>query len=171
MKLIITGYADHGKDTACEYLRDTFGFTFESSSEFCNERAVFPGLKDKYGYQSPEECFADKDNHRAEWHQLIASYNTPDKAKLGKEILSENDMYCGLRCRIELEALRLAIPNILVIWIDASERLPPEPTSSISIVAADANFIVPNNTDLKEFQDRLLFLIGTLADIRNENPA
>jgi len=32
VKLMIMDHARHGKDTVCEILRDTYGFTFESSS-------------------------------------------------------------------------------------------------------------------------------------------
>ena len=81
-KIIVLGYARHGKDSVCELLA-RHGYTFKSSSLFACEKVVYPALKDKYGYESIEACYQDRVNHRKEWFDLIAQYNTPDLTKLG----------------------------------------------------------------------------------------
>jgi hypothetical protein len=43
---MIMGHARHGKDTVCEILRDTYGFTFESSSMAAARYAIYPVLQD-----------------------------------------------------------------------------------------------------------------------------
>jgi hypothetical protein len=49
-KLLVIGHGRHGKDTVCEFLRDDYGYSFESSSQFCSKLFIYDNLKDKYGY-------------------------------------------------------------------------------------------------------------------------
>lgn len=152
MKFMICGYGRHGKDTVCEILRDIFNFTFISSSEACCEEVLFPGLKDLYGYKTPQECYDDRHNHRVEWFELIKSYNEEggDLSKLAKIIYKNNDIYCGIR-RIE-EFLDIKNKNLfdISIWVDASKRLLPEDVSSITVMKEDCDYILDNNGSLDD---------------------
>ena len=144
---MLMGYARHGKDSVLDLLRE-IGFTAINSSEYVNEHAVFPYLKDKYGYNTPEECFIDRVNHRAEWMQLINAYNTPDLARMSKGIFSECDIYAGIRNADEFkEAKRQKLFNY-AIWVDASERMPPEPNDSCTVRPEMADLIIHNNGPL-----------------------
>lgn len=150
-KLIITGYAKSGKDTLCDMLVKQ-GHSFKSSSDFVNERAVYPVLKEVYGYKSPEECFADRINHREEWFNLIYNYNSADPAKLGRELFKEYSIYCGLRNIIEFEALVKEF-NPLTIWIDATKRLgKTETIHSITIRPEDCDIVINNNKSLEHLE-------------------
>lgn len=150
-KLIITGYARHGKDTLCEILRDRHGFSFESSSQIANEEVIYPVLAPKYGYNSLEECYADRVNHRDEWFNLICEYNKPDLARLGRKIFEKYDIYCGLRNRYELTAMKIGWMYNFVIWVDAEERLQTvEDSSSMTIKRSDADIVIKNNGDLND---------------------
>ena len=60
-RLVVTGHGRHGKDTVSEMLRDRYGFTFISSSEFAADRVVFPQFIDRY--KSVEECFQSRQFH------------------------------------------------------------------------------------------------------------
>ncbi len=102
--LLIVGHGRHGKDTLAESWRDTFGMAFESSSYACAEIFIFEALKDKYGYKNLQECFDDRSNHRAEWHDMIAAYNTPEKSRLGQEIVDRTGCYVGMRNNEEIQA-------------------------------------------------------------------
>jgi len=139
-KLMIIGYAGHGKDTVCEILKDKYGFKFKSSSEVALHEVIYPALKDKYGYSSPEECFEDRVNHRAEWYELIKEYNKEDKTKLARLIYADNDIYCGIRSIEELEAVSNAGLYDYLVWVDAYPRTDVEPIDSCNIRMHATNF-------------------------------
>jgi hypothetical protein len=71
IKLMILGSARHGKDSMAEILRDEFGMTFESSSQAASDIFLYDLMKEKYGYETSEECFEDRHNHRQEWYEAI----------------------------------------------------------------------------------------------------
>lgn len=168
-KLVITGYANHGKDTTSEFFRRVGNYKFKSSSEFAGEKVVYPVLKEKYGYQTFQECFDDRMNHRSEWFQLIRSYNADDLSRLGREIFEENDIYCGLRNITELESLIADGLIDKVIWVDASKRKDAENKLSITITPADADIIIQNNGTREELYDSVVGLIYHLEKLYGEN--
>ena len=158
IKLLLIGSASHGKDTLAEILRDEFGLSFISSSQACADIFIYDALKDKYGYKTPEECFLDRVNHRPEWYQMICDYNKDDRAKLAKEILKYNNTYVGMRDHDEIEECRKQGLFDLIIWVDASKRLPKEDSSSFNITTADADIIIENNETLEQFRMKALRL-------------
>lgn len=149
------GWARHGKDTVCEMLSRKYGFNFVSSSYFCADRVLFPILKDRYGYASVQECYADRSNHRSEWFEAIHKFNTPDLGKLGRAILSEYDIYCGIRNAREFHALRNSNAFDVSIWVDASLRHEREELSSCTVEPWMADFILDNNGTLEELETNL----------------
>ena len=151
-RVYICAHGRHGKTSAAEFLSKEFGLTYSDSSKFACERAVFPTLRDKYHYKSVEECHADRHNHRAEWHELIAEYCNPPE-RLSYEIFATNQIYVGIRSARELAAARHLAD--LVIWIDASGRRPAEGEDSNKITPDMCDIIIPNNGDESEFHDRL----------------
>ena len=153
-KLIIIGHARHGKDTVAEFLAKKLDLKFKGSSEICAE-FVFEKLKDKYGYRSVKKCFNDRAHHRAEWHNIIAEYCKDDKARLGKLIFEENDIYCGIRAKDELEAV-MAEFDCMVLWVDASKRMPLEPVDSMQLNFDPERFdYLDNNGTLEELLEQL----------------
>jgi dephospho-CoA kinase len=156
--LLIIGHARHGKDTLAEIFQEHYGFTFSSSSQAAADIFIYDLLKDKYGYTTPEECFENRVNHRQEWYELITGYNKIDKAKLGREIVNKTGCYIGMRDYDEIiECLNQNIFD-LIIWVDASKRLPLEPRSSFNIDMTIADIIVDNNDSLENFQRRAINL-------------
>ena len=103
MKLLILGNARHGKDTLAELFQEHFGLTFMSSSQASADFFLYDQLKDKYGYNSPEECFNDRVNHRDEWYLAICDYNKDNRARLATDILSKTDCYVGMRDKAEFD--------------------------------------------------------------------
>ena len=161
IRLLIIGAARWGKDSLAEILFENFGLKYISSSQACADIFIYNELKDKYGYKTPEECFNDRVNHRQEWYEMICDYNKDDKARLAKEILKYNNTYVGMRDSSEIkECLKQGLFD-LVIWVDASKRLPREDTSSFNITEADADIIIENNSTFEEFKEKVLRL-GTL---------
>ena len=161
-KLLIIGNMRHGKDTMAEILQSEFGMKFKSSSEAAAEIFIYDELKEKYGYETPFECFEDRVNHRSEWYNLICGYNLEDKAKLAKGILEHADCYVGMRDSGEIkECIKQKLFD-LIIWVDASERLPLEDTSSFNITKSDADVIIENNDTFEEFKEKVIRLGNAL---------
>lgn len=161
-KLLIIGHGRHGKDTVCEILRDSYGYSFESSSQFCSKLFIFDQLKDKYGYINEEHCYADRHNHRAEWYDAICDYNVPDAARLGREIFKHHDIYCGLRNKREFFAMKNTGVFDHAIWVDRSDHLPLEPVSSMSLKHWMADFTIDNNGTLDDLHYNVHQLAGYL---------
>ena len=164
IKLCIVGHCRHGKDSLAEILNEEFGYTFESSSQSAANIFLYVLLKDKYDYKTPEECFEDRVNHRQEWYEAICEYNKDDKARLAKGILERSDAYIGMRDREEIEeCMRQGIFD-LIIWVDASERLPMEDASSFNIDKSCADIIIENNNDYESFKKSVIRLGKTLLN-------
>lgn len=151
-KLYICGHGRHGKTSAAKYLRDNFNCTFADSSRFACQKAVFPKLKDKYGYRTVEECYGDRHNHRAEWHDLIAEY-CDNPSRLSEEIFDVSDIYVGIRSARELEESKHL--SALVIWVDACGRIPPESSDSNKVTPSMCDVILTNNGTEDEFHEKL----------------
>lgn len=163
-RLLIIGYGRHGKDTVCEYLHDVHGYTFESSSRFCSKKFIFDMLKDKYGYANEEECFNDRHNHREEWYNAICAYNVDDDAKLGREMFSEYDIYCGLRNKAEFHAMKNEGTFDYAIWVDRSDHLPPESKESMTLEQWMADYTIDNNGTLQDLYRNTDVLMKRLQD-------
>lgn len=155
----------HGKDTLAELLNENFGLKFVSSSQAAADIFIYDELKDNYGYNTPEECFIDRVNHRAEWYDLICEYNKADKARLAKGILEMADCYVGMRDRDEINECKKQGLFDLIIWVDASERLPLESPESFNIDKSQADIVVDNNGTFEEFKDRVFRLGNVLYGI------
>jgi len=151
-KLLVIGHGRHGKDTVCEILRDKYDYSFESSSQFCSKLFIYDMLKEKYNYNSEEECYNDRHNHRAEWYNAICDYNVPDAAKLGREIFKAHDIYCGLRNKREFFAMQNTGVFDYAVWVDRSKYLMPESKDSMSLEQWMADFTIDNNGSLDDLK-------------------
>lgn len=134
-KILILGYARHGKDTFANYLSSLIDVKLMSSSKFANESIIYPWFKERFPgyYTDADACFADRGNWRPQWHKLIADYNTPDRTRLARKILQLNDGYIGMRCIHEVKACLEAKLFQRVYWVDASRREPKEDSRSNSV--------------------------------------
>ncbi len=173
--ILIIGHARHGKDTMAERLRDKYDLRFTSSSLFCAERVIWPLLKDMQFqnqflkglskdrdkivealnqmdlvYESVEECFDDRSTYRTVWYEAIKAFNKPDPTTLARAILEDHDVYCGLRSSTELHACRNADVFNHIIWVDASQRVGPEPRSSCTVEPWMADYVVDANGSIEE---------------------
>lgn len=156
-KILILGWARHGKDTVAEILRDNHGFQFESSSHFCAEHVCRPAMAELgITYDSLEECYADRVNHRATWYEAIKAYNGEDPARLAKGILEHGDIYVGMRSAYEFAEARKLFDHIW--WVEATGRgLPPEPRDSMDIDPEPGFTLINNNGTL----DDLYYEVGS----------
>jgi len=161
-KLLVIGHGRHGKDTVCELLRDRYSYSFESSSQFCSKLFIYNQLKDKYGYSSEEQCYADRHNHRAEWYDAICNFNVPDGATLGRAIFKQHDIYCGLRNKKEYHAMKNSGVFDYAVWVDRSEHLPPEAKSSMSLEQWMSDFTIDNNGTLEDLEFNVQQLMNNI---------
>ncbi len=166
-KILILGYGRHGKDTAAEYLRDAYGLRFTSSSLFCAEHVVLPYMRTlQFGYASPQDCFEDRHNNRGLWYEAISKFNREDPTRLARAIFEDHDVYCGLRSRRELNAVKNAGLADHVLWVDRMDREPEEDRSSCDVEPWMADFVVDNNgtpEDMKGNLDVLMERLGLRA--------
>ena len=132
-KILVLGYARHGKDTAAKrYTANNPGTRFSSSSWFAANHFIFKQLCALgYGYLSVQECYDDRRNHRKLWHALIARYNADDPTRLARHLLKRNDIYVGMRAKREVQACFSAGLFDLCYWVDASQREGPESAESM----------------------------------------
>lgn len=155
-RLMVLGHARHGKDSVCDILRDEYGLTFQSSSHFVAERAVRPYLAARgVHYTNFAAMYADRVNRRSDWFDAIAAYNAEDPARLGRELFELFDIYCGLRNVEEFKRLKADGVIDFTIWVDASKRLPFEPSSSMTLSSDCADHIIDNNGPLEELRSKV----------------
>jgi hypothetical protein len=157
-KILIIGHKRHGKDTTAEMLRDQFGFSFKSSSQAASEIFIYNVLKELYGYQTPEECFEDRDNHREEWYKLICDFNKEDKSALAKVIMARNDIYVGMRDDRECGVcIREGIFDLVIGVFDPRKELESEESMKINIWE-QSDIILSNAGTLDDLKRKVLKL-------------
>ena len=165
MKILIIGHARHGKDTVAEMIEEEFGLSFLSSSMACAEIFIYNELKVKYGYESFEECFEDRMNHREEWYNMICDYNKDDAARLAKAITSKNDMYVGMRDDREINKSRKDGVFDYIIGV-FDPRKPLEPKESFNIdLWKQSDVIIPNAQGLDELRTRIIKVMSPMMQI------
>lgn len=162
-RLCIIGHGRSGKDTAAEILGNLYGFTYDCSSMAAAKIFIYEELRDEYGYQSFEECYEDRHNHRALWYDMITGYNSTNPARLAGEIMKNSDIYVGMRSRRELQESKHRGLFDLVIWIDASLRVPDESPDSFNIGRDAADIVVDNNGTEIDFYNRIKALGAILS--------
>lgn len=160
MKLLIIGHARHGKDTVADLLNQLYGLRFVSSSYFAADKVIRPALAAcDVVYDTLEECYADRMNHRAFWYEAIKAYNRGGSSRLAEAILVDHDMYVGMRSAAEYQASKHMFDKVL--WVDARGRgLPPEPLSSMDIeFNPEEMLLVENNGTLADLAETLQNLL------------
>lgn len=164
-KILVMGYARHGKDTAADMIAQRYGLSFTSSSMFCAEHVMMPHFeKHLMKYDSVEACYEDRINWRDTWYTTIRDYNRPDATALGRAIFEKHDIYCGLRSRAEFDALKNTGAFDISVWVDAQDRgLPPESNDSCTVRPWMVDYVVDNggsegdlHFNIKQLLDRVL---------------
>src|SRR5262249_16104405 len=109
-------------------------------------------------------------NHRHAWFEQIKAYNTPDGARLARELYQTHDIYVGIRNPIELEAIKAERLYDYSIWVDRSEHVPPEPEACNKMKPGMANFILDNNATLAQQEIRTRALYRDLVSLEHAIP-
>lgn len=157
-RICIIGHARHGKDTVAEIIHKHTGLTFLSSSMASAQIFIYDLLKAKYGYQTFEECFQDRMNHRKEWHDLICEFNKDDPSRLARHIMAISDIYVGMRSNLEIQECKQHKTFNLVIGVfDPSKPLEPNDSFDIDIWK-ESDFIMIAQKDMKKLEYNVMRL-------------
>lgn len=155
MKTLILGQGRHGKDTVAEILRDEFGLSFQSSSSAALD-AIWPALESSRGFTCKEFAYNERHDDRQLWYELIKLLNYSDKSTLCREILSNNDLYVGMRDNEEYEASKHLFD--IILYVDASDRVKVlDPTMRIPY-NEDSMIKIDNNGTEKELKAKVIEL-------------
>ena len=160
-KVLILGHGRHGKDTVAAVLAQ-YGLSGSSSSQFV-AGYVRNYLQDRaiVYYPDPYLAWEDRHNFRASWRAAIDEYNREDPARLTREILSYDDVYTGMRTIREYEAAKDLFD--VVLWVDASERLPLEPSTSMELeYCSETMRYLNNNGTVDELIEQIDYLVEDL---------
>lgn len=175
LNIVVTGWKGCGKGTVSKMLAEKLQCETMSSSWLACDLFIFDKLKDKYGYATKEECFADRINRRAEWYELIKEYNGYDGAALAKKLFEVANIYDGVRDLDELYAMKLDGIVDYVIWVDGYERTgQQEDESSMNVTMEHCDFIIDNNGSEEELCGYIQTVVDILENkmtrLRNEIP-
>lgn len=152
-KLMVCGYGRHGKDTVCEILRDNHGYTFKSSSMSALDAAIWPIMKGYYA--TKDECYEDRGNWRVLWYELIRRYNHNDLSRLARIVYSDFDIYCGIRSAAEFATVESQCLFKYSVWVDASDRKPPEGIGSMTVTQSMCDYTIYNNGTIDDLERRV----------------
>ena len=147
--ILVLGHKDHGKGTFIKYANEFFGIPGISSSVFMNDFVVFPKLAPLYGYQTPAECYVDRDAHRPEWFNIIADAN-PTGIETATSLLVDHVAYDGMRNDFEYDACDRAGIFHMQFWVDAAQRKPLESEKSMKIKYNPQKMILVDNNGPEE---------------------
>lgn len=157
LKILILGDARHGKDTMAEMINKNFGLTHLSSSVAALRIFLFDVLRDKYNleYNSLEEAYEDRVNHRDKWFNEICDYNKEDPIRLTKEILKQADMYVGLRDYKEVEKAIEENQFDYIFGIFDPRKPRESKASNTADVFKYSDIVIINNEGLDELEEKI----------------
>lgn len=147
--ILILGKGRHGKDSFSELLvKELPELTFTSSSWALAE-LIYEDIG-KSLYPDVKSCFDDRHNCRETWYRWVCQYNTPDKSRLTREILSKSNCYVGQRDLEEYQASKHLFH--FIFYVDASKRVAyVDETMKIPYNSKEMIF-VDNSLDLENLQ-------------------
>lgn len=157
-KLLVLGHGRHGKDTACEMIKE-LGYTYRPTSKLLSDLFIFDYLKETHGYKNSEDCYNDRHNHRSIWYKLIQDYCRDDLTRLGKQVFAQYNVYCGLRDFKQLDAMRKSQVFDYAIWVDRSSVVPQEPSTSMTIHQSMCDFMIDNNADTEHLKKNIVSIL------------
>ena len=176
--LIITGHADHGKDEVCLLLKERQeglgSYNSNGSSFYVYDKYIFPKYRDSECFKARNipSTYADgykalKENeNRKFFYDLIVEYNGNDLTRTAREILSDVNIYNGIRNIDEYSNAKKAGLFDYSIWVDAEQRIGiPEDCKDITVTKQDMDFVLNNNGSLEALStnlNKLMFYIESL---------
>ena len=161
-RFLVAGNSRSGKDTFAEAMvKHAGGFLrAKSSSMMALEVFLYDRLVGHYGlgYNSLEEAFEDRFNHREIWFNEITAYNDGDRTRLATKIFESNNIYVGMRNR---EEFRICRPLVnLAIWVDSDRGFEHD---GDQVSRDDCDIVIPNFEGLEDLDYRAWRLIQIIS--------
>lgn len=155
-KLIITGYADHGKTTVGEILRDKYGFRMIDATDFIIDNILIPNGM----YKTSEEAYENKFEDRQLWYEAVNVYNKDNPSRLCETLFeSGSDLHVGMRNEIELQDAKAKL-DVKVLWVQ-DNRKEPESSASCSVHSGMADYIIDNSGSLEDLEKEITKFMST----------
>ena len=152
MKIGICGMGRAGKDTAAEFLRDEYGLRYTHGTSRSAAMIVWVAMtKRGINYDTVDECFDDRRNHRELWAKIIGRHNAGEPTRMYRECLAHQDILTGIRWRNEFAACKAA--GICDVWLWISRPGCIDPTCEIR--ASDCDVVIRNDGTLDQFKVEL----------------
>jgi hypothetical protein len=104
-------------------------------------------------------ALSQRHERRAYWRALGDELRAHDPAFLVRQLLTGTNIICGVRARIEMQAIRDERMLDIVYWIDRP-GIPEDPTLEFGPELCDV--IVPNWWDLPSYHQRWRTIAGSL---------
>ena len=119
MKISISGFGEHGKDTLAIMFKTVSTLNYTKSTSAYVKTEMFQYMLGRGAtYKDEEECYNDRSNHRELWAEYIDEFNKNDPVALYKRCLAEQDILTGVRRRREFNAVMKLNVIDLAIWVD-----------------------------------------------------
>lgn len=134
--VLILGEGGHGKTTFAKALCEASGLRYLDSSEVALDTVIMPALEamGAYKWNERDRGYAERRPWRVLWGELILRYNTPDPARLARDVLMDAGVYVGMRRFEEFRACMIESLFDVIFWVDAGERVTKEdPSMGMSI--------------------------------------
>lgn len=155
LKIMVIGHSRHGKGTVCAML-EQLGYTTTSSSWHACHRWLFEQIQNDVNmptYNSMEECYADRSNHRNYWKVSIKDFNLQwGLTMLGRSIYDSHNIYDGCRDRQEFDAIKGAQMFDICVWVINPYKTI---TEEMELSEADSDFILHNDGKLAKLMRRV----------------
>lgn len=163
INILILGHSEHGKSKFAERIVEHFNWSQGESSYVCKE-IVYPVLlKLGFDYNSPEDAWLARRKNKPLWKAIIKDYNKDDLARLTKQIFKDNELYVGQRDGEEFVCAFMQGCFDLIIYVDASKRLPDFDPENLDIPVGMSDIVIDNNGTLEEFNGKIDETIGFLT--------
>jgi hypothetical protein len=164
-RYFILGFGRAGKDSVAEMLVKKLNYNMAASSWICANEFIFDRLKNTFGYKTVDECFRDRHRNqemRDLWHNLIFEYNQNDLTRLSKLIFKHNNIYVGIRKDVELLAAQEIGLADHYIWVEAGDRIEPEPITSMNVTKDMADYVLDNTGPEEHLEAMVDMMINDL---------
>lgn len=159
MKIAICGLGRAGKDTAAEYLRDEFGLRYTHGTSRWAAMIVWVEMtKRNINYDTVQECFEDRHNHRELWAKIIGRHNAADPCRMYRECLEHQDILVGLRWRSEFLACKAAKLWDVSLYVTRPGCIDP----TCEVLPGDCDYVIRNDGTLAQFHAKLSHWASTV---------